>query len=124
MFRLNSAAAAASASHGPGPRSRSRPVGVEASQISTPGPRKSAEYLERAASPADTPAASHQAAVREDATQALNAHQRVKVQNRAAGASGTARKPPAATSSMALNHTAARAAVRRSAPVSYTHLTL
>src|ERR1700676_2407078 len=99
-FKANRPAAAPSASHGPGVRRLAgRPV-VLTSQSSMPGPRNRAEYFDRLASPAATPAASHQASAPD--RKALNADQRDRAQNRAAGESGTARKPPAATNSVAL----------------------
>src|SRR5665213_609116 len=102
------------ASHGPAVRSLARPSGVQASHMNTPGPRNRAEYFESAASPAAAPAAIHHAAP--PRRRAFSALHRVRIQNRLAGASGTARKPPAVTSGMALNQTPARRAVRSSAP--------
>src|SRR5665213_583723 len=115
-LRPNSSTAAIAASQGPGLRNAARPAGVQANQRTMPGARNRAEYLDSAARPAAAPAASHQGV--EPARVAFNAHHKVTVQNKAAGASGTARKPPAATRSMALYQMPARVAVGRCAPAS------
>ena len=74
-----------------------------------PGARKKAEYFDRHASPAATPAASHQAPA---PRRAFAAHQRVSIQNRLPGASGTASSPPRPIRKAALSQIPARAATR------------
>src|SRR5579859_2390918 len=117
-FRANRVAAAPSASQGPGVRRLARPEVELTSHRNMPGPRNRAEYFDRLASPATTPAASHQATAPGPAPlrRALNADHNDRAQNRAAGESGTARNPPAATRSVALYQIPARSAAALSPP--------
>src|SRR5579859_887555 len=114
MLAEKTPAAIAAAAHGPGLRSSARPPGTATSQSSTPGARNRAEYFDITARPAARPAASHQAARRVRQNRA--SVQSVTDQNRLAGASGIASIPPRPTVRVALYQSAARKAVRPSAP--------
>ena len=109
-MRPKTAHAISAAVQGHGLFSVRQPPGLKTSQRPIPGARKSAEYFESAASPAARPAASHQARAPGPLVRARQ--ESVSAQNRMFGASGTARMAPTATSTEALNQTAARTAVR------------
>ena len=116
-FRPNRPAAITQVSQGQGRFSSARPSGVATSQRNTPGARNRAEYFDRVARPAAD--ARREPPERPSRLlRPLSRHQSVAIQNRVEGASGTARITPKPISRVALNQTAARAAIRSPAPAS------